>query len=373
MAALDSVFLQRSLQAAESELGEQKVIGCSFTMTAPSRVNFTSISPTLQLATMSSVRAGRLHRILQRATLPGFSLRPFASLAPDVNSLFLTPTNASPLKNLFDGVLSAVAKDNEVLETPEEVFKRKYAEKLRNKAESEGVSSVDELLKRKRSQPRPPPPPPPTPLGPKDGKNGAPGPQRVKATPAPRADGLPSHVKTLADIVDLEKFGKESAENISTLWNTYHSARECLSAVIPAETYRKLTARAKEFPLFILPLPRNEGYEFFLLQFSGHQTYFTPLLEYKTHRENARPHLVLTHYVDLMDSKNVVLMVGECGDGQPGSRSVLGLAEAQNLVYQMQLFYVTGSDEKRALVEVFHRDPANFAYQRLIDAVEKLG
>lgn len=55
-------------------------------------------------------------------------------------------------------------------------------------------------------------------------------------------------------------------------------------------------------------------------------------LEYKTHRENARPHLVLTHYVELAGEKDVVLMVGELGD-----RNILTLQEAQNLVYQMQV------------------------------------
>ncbi|RKO85107.1 ATP11 protein-domain-containing protein, partial [Blyttiomyces helicus] len=175
---------------------------------------------------------------------------------------------------------------------------------------------------------------------------------------------------TLDQIADLDLLKRETPENVKLIWNEFHASKQCLSGVMEAKFYSELMARTKKFPMFILPLPRAGGYEFFLLQTAGHQTYLTPLLEYKTHRQNARPHLVLTHYTELAESKGLVLMVGELGDP---TRKVLTLAEAQNLVYQMQLFYVTGSEEVRALVDTFHADPAAFDYQRVIDAIEKLG
>lgn len=51
---------------------------------------------------------------------------------------------------------------------------------------------------------------------------------------------------------------------------------------------------------FVYALPRSGGYEFFVSQYSNHQVFFTSLLEYKTHGENARALVTLTNYIDLM-------------------------------------------------------------------------
>ena len=60
-------------------------------------------------------------------------------------------------------------------------------------------------------------------------------------------------------------------------------------------------------------------------------------------------------------------MSGDVGDGKH-----LTNGEAQNLCYQMQMFYVTGGEEKIKLVEAFHKSPGEFEYSKLIEAVETL-
>jgi ATP synthase F1 complex assembly factor 1 len=102
-----------------------------------------------------------------------------------------------------------------------------------------------------------------------------------------------------------------------------------------------------------------------LLQFQGHQVYFTPLIEYQTKRESARPCFVVTFYTELAATKDVVLMLGEIAD----DNGTYSLKEAQNLVYQMQIFYVTGGDKSKRLVEKFWADPANFNYEELIETL----
>ncbi|KAJ1560935.1 hypothetical protein HK096_006658, partial [Nowakowskiella sp. JEL0078] len=98
------------------------------------------------------------------------------------------------------------------------------------------------------------------------------------------------------------------------------------------------------------------------------------------HKENAQPHLVITHYADLLnpsslnvsteiesthlENKKIVLMIGELAE-----KSSISLADAQTLMYQLQLYYVTGGDEKFSLVEKFYRDPSGFQYQWLIDEI----
>lgn len=47
-------------------------------------------------------------------------------------------------------------------------------------------------------------------------------------------------------------------------------------------------------------------------------------------------------------------------------------AQAQNLVFQTQLFYVLGDKKKLNLVEQFHKNPNAFDYTKVIEEVQKL-
>lgn len=136
---------------------------------------------------------------------------------------------------------------------------------------------------------------------------------------------------------------------------------------------------AQENPFFVLPLPRSEAespdgkvktdeYEMFYLQWLFHPTphtapptpvetqiplppttsiIFTPLEEYKRSGEWASPFLVLTHYPDLAQSHNTVLMRGEItaqsATGPPGSLVnpgwLLSQQQAQLLALALQRFY----------------------------------
>lgn len=74
----------------------------------------------------------------------------------------------------------------------------------------------------------------------------------------------------------------KTADEIKTIWLEYHKQKEnVVVAAIPNEKYDLLMQRSKEHPIFILPLPRSEGYEFFLLQFASNSVHFTPLLCYQ--------------------------------------------------------------------------------------------
>ena len=179
-----------------------------------------------------------------------------------------------------------------------------------------------------------------------------------------------AEVKSLNEIMKVELLEPLDARTIGLLWNQHFSGKPGLSASLSMGFYSTLKVFSKKYPFFILPLPRESGYEFYFLQFSGDQVYFTSLLEYQTHGSFAKPLLILTHYTELGESKDLVLLRGELGD--PSNDSILSPAHAQNLVYQLQLFYVTGGPEKQALVESFHRNPAVFDYKCLIEGLEKL-
>lgn len=141
-----------------------------------------------------------------------------------------------------------------------------------------------------------------------------------------------------------------------------------MSAAIPVETYTRLHANTREYPLFIVPLPRDgQGVEFYFLQNQGHQTFFTSLIEYRTHGSNSRPHLVLTHYTDLVDRTGLVLMRGEVADKVP-----LKTEEAAILVHGLQKFYVTGGPEALEQLKNFKERPTEFDYRKVMDIMDRV-
>ncbi|PVU88642.1 hypothetical protein BB559_005481 [Furculomyces boomerangus] len=194
-------------------------------------------------------------------------------------------------------------------------------------------------------------------------------------------NNLPPNVKSLDQIMKLNLLEDKSAEEIGAIWTTYHSSENknkntiWLSAVIPSSSYKNIIQNGKQYPIFLLPLPREQGIEFFIVQFDFHQTYFTPLIEYQTKREAARPYLSLVHYTDFIDSKQIVLMRGEItSNGTSGSSENLYISPelAQLLILLMQRFYINPSDQRKKLLESFTKNPSEFNYNDLIESANSL-
>ncbi|KAJ2467648.1 hypothetical protein GGI03_001449 [Coemansia sp. RSA 2337] len=232
-------------------------------------------------------------------------------------------------------------------------YEEKYRAKLQQRAREQGCGSVADLKKNLTSGSRPK----------------APVESNTSGKQKKASSNLPPTVKKLDDILRLDLLAGRTGAEVGELWTAYHAGKPgVVSAVIPAETYQRLLETARKNPLFVLPLPRaDQGVEFFLLQFDYHQVHFTSLAEYKLHTVQARPVMTLTHYTDLMD-RGIVLMRGEL---DPENRT-FDVENAQLLALLMQLFYVSGGPEKRALLETFNHRPAEFDYAQLIDAAQTL-
>ncbi|KAG0235326.1 ATP11 protein-domain-containing protein [Mortierella sp. GBAus27b] len=253
-------------------------------------------------------------------------------------------------------------------------YTQKYAAKLKRKAQEEGVGTIEELKTKilppthsafKKAQP----------LEPKeaDVDNGAGQPQAQSTTApttTPAAGSYESSSPSLDKIMKLELLNDLSVEDISKIWIQKHMDQEdTISAVVPADTYKKMLSRSKEYPMFLLPLSHNDGVEFYLMQFAFHQVIFTSLLEYKTHGSNARPFLTLTHYPELIDSKGIVLMNGSI----LSSPRVLTLDQAQVLTFGLQQYYVSDNKERLQLLQDFHKRPEQFSHEKLIELTEIAG
>lgn len=263
----------------------------------------------------------------------------------------------------------------------------KYAEKLQQRARQEGVETIDELKQKLSSSLK-------ASKAAETAKRIADVKRKIKTArassklvektvsppppPAPRKYAF----KTLHEIMNLEKTTPLASDELANLWATYNAEKGNLSASIPAETYHRLYAQSKKYPVFILPLIHNDdAVEFYYLQWTHHNAesaphpltthvLFTPLGEYKLRGEFAVPKLTITHHADVVD-KGVVLMQGEITVTESGSRS-LNEQQAQWLLFQLQQFYITGGENKIAMLEAFHRNPEQFDYQEFINEAKRV-
>ncbi|KAK7694213.1 hypothetical protein QCA50_001393 [Cerrena zonata] len=236
-----------------------------------------------------------------------------------------------------------------------------------------------------------------------------------------RKDSSP--VKPLSSILNLDKLfqTEHTPEQVSVLWRAYHASRSkgtgrgYLCATVPVESYKHMLTAATRYPYFVLPIPRadaqvdepvsegNQPTEFFFMQWDFHgsppdpkpkndiftrpiisknpQTstvLFTPLQEYKLRASYATPHLVITHYTDLVETHGLVLLRGEItpstGNGgvSADGRFLLSQQDAQLLALGVQRFYLwsQGHDEKEALLKCFHENPDDFKWEDLLKHAE---
>lgn len=180
----------------------------------------------------------------------------------------------------------------------------------------------------------------------------------------------------LNDIMDVDKLEAhvKTREELETIWMSYHK-EECtskntgevenylISGTIGAAKFRQLQANSKAYPIFLLPLPRDTGYEFFLVQFHINEVHITSLLAYQVHKENAPECLKLVHFNEYIDKYETVLMRGEF------NRTVINQMEVNCLINQLQLFYCTDSAQ---ILEKFNKSPDTFDHMEIIKQVESL-
>ncbi|KAG5275413.1 hypothetical protein AALO_G00120030 [Alosa alosa] len=173
--------------------------------------------------------------------------------------------------------------------------------------------------------------------------------------------------KTLGSILNLEMVKDISAEEIGKLWMQYYSNKDTISAVIPGATFELIFNRTKSCPTFLYALPRQEGYEFFVGQWAGHELHFTSLINVQTAGESAPSQLILYHYTELLKDKGVVLMTAEMDD------KFINVHQAQCLANQVQVFYGSERRSTFQLVENFNHKPADFKYMSMIAELEQSG
>jgi len=172
--------------------------------------------------------------------------------------------------------------------------------------------------------------------------------------------------KSLDSVLKLDLLADKSAGEIEQIWCKHFSSKDAVAAVIPAQTFKVMQERFEEFNTFLFPLPRDQGYEFFVVQFLGKEVHFTSLINYQAHKENAPECLNMIHYTELADTKGIVLMVGEY------DKDNLSSSEARCLADQVELYYSRPSDKRLELMTKFTKSPTLFSHDDLIKEINNI-
>ncbi|XP_022105487.1 ATP synthase mitochondrial F1 complex assembly factor 1-like isoform X1 [Acanthaster planci] len=265
----------------------------------------------------------------------------------------------SSYKNRFTTVQSP-SKQHGKEELEKNKYFDKYAEKIK-KAQSSNpdkfqskLQDMMEIKKEKKWRDELEPP------RPTKSKNKVHVPKLLKTTQSPSSThGLDSIMK-IDMIQDLPR------EEIEKIWTQYHMKKDCISAAIPGTTYEKIYQTAQENPLFLYPLPRKAGYEFYFAQFDNSDSfYFTSLINYQAYQENSPILLSMKHFTELQKEKGIVLMRGEM------DTDLLSVQDAQFLANQLQLYYATDNSDRLKLLRTFNHHQDEFKHMDVITMLER--
>jgi len=188
--------------------------------------------------------------------------------------------------------------------------------------------------------------------------------QREEKLAEARKQAAQRKLQSLESVMKMDLLKDRTVEEITHIWGEFHKNKNFIFAAIPATDWKAMANRAAQFPTFLYPLPRQNGFEFFVQQFDGNECHITPLLAFQTHKENAPPCMTMIHYPDLMDSKGIVLMRGE------PDPNFLNIHEAQLLALQVKMYYSEEIGDKHDLIEKFNKEPDKFHHMELVKEFE---
>lgn len=117
--------------------------------------------------------------------------------------------------------------------------------------------------------------------------------------PAPRKAGEFKR-RQLRDIMNLDLLDGKSPQEISTIWKEYYITKEdVIFGSLTKKEFEGFVNQSRKYPIFVVPLPRGDGFEFFMVQFSDDAFHLTPLILYQKYKEDSPEALCVTYFSEL--------------------------------------------------------------------------
>ncbi|KAG1662566.1 hypothetical protein FOA52_003945 [Chlamydomonas sp. UWO 241] len=205
--------------------------------------------------------------------------------------------------------------------------------------------------------------------------------QRAYQPLAPLAVAAAAAAEASKKVMDVEKLLGCTPEEVTDIWLKFHSddTKNMVGSTMTREEHAVFTARAKESPLFALPLAKpGGGYltlvsqcqaPFVLLttleeyrrvpQFQAPFVLLTTLGEYRSKGSTAPAHMAITIYSELVESKGLALVRGDVVEV-----ANIDAREARLVQELIRAFYT--HDEDYQMVHAFNHAPAKFDFAAVL-------
>uniref|UniRef100_A0A0A9YU51 ATP synthase mitochondrial F1 complex assembly factor 1 n=1 Tax=Lygus hesperus TaxID=30085 RepID=A0A0A9YU51_LYGHE len=186
--------------------------------------------------------------------------------------------------------------------------------------------------------------------------------KKPKDYPAPRKAGTFQR-RQLKDIMNVDLLVDKTPEDISNIWKEHYRSKDhVIYGSLTKAEFDGFIHNCRRYPIFVVPLPRGDGFEFFMVQFQDDEFHITPLILYQKYREDSPESLCVSYFTDL--SQDIVLFLGEY------DKKVITPLEATCLLNSVQLFY--HSKDRIQLVKTFNESPKDFDYNELLAEIGRL-
>ncbi|KIZ05677.1 ATP synthase F1 complex assembly factor 1 [Monoraphidium neglectum] len=165
----------------------------------------------------------------------------------------------------------------------------------------------------------------------------------------------------LEEVMHLDQLKDRTPNEIEQIWLEFHQDpnQRRVADVMTADEYKQLQARARSSPMFVLPLSKPGGFLSLLLNYQCPLALLTSVEEYRRFGAGAPPHMTITHYTELAESKGLVLTRGDIIND-----AVVSLSEARTLLQLARAFYT--EPEAHRLVYQFNHQPDKFSFDALL-------
>ena len=157
--------------------------------------------------------------------------------------------------------------------------------------------------------------------------------------------------RTLDEVVKIDLLETETPARVREIWDEYHLTKEdVVGQAWTRDEYGAFTEAAREAPMFVFPVRRDEGEFVMLSQVQEKHCILTFLDEYKLDPLGAAPWMSVTFYDDLAEDKELVLVRGDV------SVPKLTRPEGLHLIQLLKAFYLEQPD----MVDCFNNRAAEF-------------
>lgn len=180
-------------------------------------------------------------------------------------------------------------------------------------------------------------------------------------------EAFPRQTKEEIKIENIAELEKLSLDQLTEVWKARHADKNSICSTIQVGIFDTIVTRGQDFPTFVYPVPRGDGYQMFLAQIAsgGVEAHFTPVAEFQRHQSEAPACLRLKYFTDFKQKLGIVLMAGEYDP------KVIGPEHAQCLANQHQIYYGSSELRRKLLLWNFNKEPHSFNHELLIAEFEK--